>query len=200
MRQSSDDKALHCGASCLIEECEIKRQVRLMALLLIAQPQPEILSVICIIAPCSDLEVYLTPKKLFSFYSLTLLKSAVAFVGDFCEMDTKGDPGREMALEKQVLYVPKLDEMADVLDFGLKQNYKDVSCSVVDCPDLSKEPFGLAAAGICGKSRLADVGGVPYLVPSSRYMEKVYDLQVFKLKSELCYCTENHHTSLYHIF
>lgn len=34
-----------------------------------------------------------------------------------------------------------------VLEVGLKKNFSDVSVSVVDCPDLTKSPFNLAAAG-----------------------------------------------------
>ena len=40
----------------------------------------------------------------------------------------------------------------------------------------------MQCAGICGKTRLVDVGGVPNLVPMSQYMQKVYDLQVTGLE------------------
>ena len=93
-------------------------------------------------------------------------------------MTTKGDVNRDMPVDHKPLYVPELDELANVVANGLKSNYKDSSCSVVDCPDLSKEPYGLASPGICGKTRLADVGGVPYLIPLSQYQTQVYDLQV----------------------
>uniref|UniRef100_H2YBD9 DUF1907 domain-containing protein n=1 Tax=Ciona savignyi TaxID=51511 RepID=H2YBD9_CIOSA len=82
-----------------------------------------------------------------------------------------------MPVESVALHMPSLDELAEVISVGLRKNYKESSCSVVDCPDLSKEPFGLAANGICGRTKLVEVGGVPNLVPLSKYMEKVYNLQ-----------------------
>nr|XP_002131943.1 ester hydrolase C11orf54 homolog [Ciona intestinalis] len=89
----------------------------------------------------------------------------------------KGNIKREMLVENVALHVPSMEELAEVVGVGLKKNYKEWSCSVVDCPDLSKAPFGLASNGICGRTRLVDVGGVPNLVPVSQYMEKVYNLQ-----------------------
>ncbi|KAF3823793.1 hypothetical protein GH733_007261 [Mirounga leonina] len=58
---------------------------------------------------------------------------------------------------------------------GLKDNFADVQVSVVDCPDLTKEPFTFPVKGICGKTRIAEVGGVPYLLPFVK-KEKVYDI------------------------
>ena len=41
---------------------------------------------------------------------------------------------------------------------------------------MTQAPFHLAAPGICGNARLADVGGVPYLVPGpAAWRERVYD-------------------------
>lgn len=34
-----------------------------------------------------------------------------------------------------------------VLEDGLKTNFREVSVGVVDCPDLTQQPWGLAAAG-----------------------------------------------------
>ena len=83
-----------------------------------------------------------------------------------------------MNVEHKPLHVPELSELAQVIKKGLEGNYETSSCSVVSCPDLSEAPFGLAAAGICGKTRLADVGGVPYLIPTNQHKTKIYDLQV----------------------
>jgi len=82
-----------------------------------------------------------------------------------------------MDVEYKTLFVPPLDELSDVINEGLEANYKSCSCKVVKCPNLSCEPFFLASPGICGNTRLADVGGVPYLIPKSQYQTKVYDLQ-----------------------
>ncbi|KAF2982447.1 hypothetical protein EK904_014901 [Melospiza melodia maxima] len=64
---------------------------------------------------------------------------------------------------------------------GLKENFADVQVSVVDCPDLTKEPFNFPAKGICGKPRIADVGGVPYLIP---LVQKEKFIPIVQTKSE----------------
>ncbi|KAL7983254.1 hypothetical protein Chor_000130 [Crotalus horridus] len=68
-------------------------------------------------------------------------------------------------VEKFAFHTPTLEEVADVLQNGLKENFADVQASVVDCPDMTQEPFCFPVKGICGKPRIADVGGVPYLLP-----------------------------------
>ncbi|XP_076969375.1 ester hydrolase C11orf54 homolog isoform X3 [Tamandua tetradactyla] len=80
-----------------------------------------------------------------------------------------------MACVEFSFHVPDLEELAGVLQKGLKDNFADVQVSVVDCPDLTKEPFAFPAKGICGRTRIAEVGGVPYLLPLVK-QEKVYDL------------------------
>ncbi|XP_034033694.1 ester hydrolase C11orf54 homolog [Thalassophryne amazonica] len=67
--------------------------------------------------------------------------------------------------EKVQLHSPLLDELRHVLQTGLEKNFEEVQVSVVDCPDLTKEPFRFPVKGLCGKPRITDVGGVPYLVP-----------------------------------
>lgn len=83
-----------------------------------------------------------------------------------------------MNVESKPLHVPDLEELAAVIRKGLETNYKSSTCQVVECPDLTRAPFGLASKGLLGNTRLADVGGVPYLIPTSQYKTKVYDLQV----------------------
>lgn len=70
-----------------------------------------------------------------------------------------------MACVEFSFHVPNLEELAEVLQKGLKDNFADVQVSVVDCPDLRKEPFNFPVKGICGQTRIAEVGGVPYLLP-----------------------------------
>ncbi|CAG0918281.1 unnamed protein product [Notodromas monacha] len=70
-----------------------------------------------------------------------------------------------MEVESLVLDVPDLQHVATVLDAGLKQHFKNSSVRVVDCPDLTAEPFCLAAPGLCGNPRIVDVGGVKNLTP-----------------------------------
>nr|XP_015223292.1 PREDICTED: ester hydrolase C11orf54 homolog isoform X1 [Lepisosteus oculatus] len=86
--------------------------------------------------------------------------------------------------EKFELFVPKLEELSEVLQNGLKENFADVHVSVVECPDLSQDPFRFPAKGICGKPRITDVGGVPYLIPVAQ-LDKVYDMDTVAKEVEL---------------
>lgn len=89
---------------------------------------------------------------------------------------SKADPAREQTIEFKSIKSPPLEDIRAVLEKGLKENYSEVSVSIVECPDLTQEPFGLAAKGICGSTRLADVGGVPYLVPGpAAWRERTYN-------------------------
>ncbi|XP_048699035.1 ester hydrolase C11orf54 homolog isoform X2 [Lepidochelys kempii] len=87
-------------------------------------------------------------------------------------------------VEKFALYVPSLEELSGVLQNGLTENFADVQVSVVECPDLTHDPFNFPVKGICGKPRIADVGGVPYLVPLVQ-KDKVYDLNTVAKQIEL---------------
>lgn len=73
-------------------------------------------------------------------------------------------------------HVPSLEEVAKIFDESLRDIYNEVTVEVVDCPDLTKEPFNLAAQGLCGSPGIADVGGVPYLVPLARTDKQPYSL------------------------
>ncbi|XP_031751833.1 ester hydrolase C11orf54 homolog isoform X2 [Xenopus tropicalis] len=84
-------------------------------------------------------------------------------------------------MENCTFHVPSLEEICSVLKSGLLKNFADVSVIVTECPDLSKEPFEFPVKGLCGKSRIADVGGVPYLVPKPR-LDKVYNVNAVAKK------------------
>lgn len=75
----------------------------------------------------------------------------------------------------------------------LPSNFKEVNVEVVDCPDLTKPPFHLAAPGIHvtkqieifiitealglnGSPKLLEIGGTQYLLPLVN-KEKVYELK-----------------------
>ncbi|XP_072164066.1 ester hydrolase C11orf54 homolog [Diadema setosum] len=81
----------------------------------------------------------------------------------------------DLTINRTAMFVPSMEELAEVLQRGLRICYENADVNVVDCPDLTKEPFHQAAAGICGSPRLADVGGVPNLVPVVK-KEKKYNL------------------------
>ncbi|XP_045598029.1 ester hydrolase C11orf54 homolog [Procambarus clarkii] len=80
------------------------------------------------------------------------------------------------SVEKRPLHVPSLEELAPILQNALKMNFAEVDVCVVECPDLTNEPFRLEGKGLCGSPRLGDVGGVPHLVPLA-HKDKVYDIK-----------------------
>ncbi|KAM9846739.1 ester hydrolase C11orf54 homolog [Aulostomus maculatus] len=86
--------------------------------------------------------------------------------------------------EKAELHVPDLEELRAVLQAGLKENFAEVQVSVVECPDLTKEPFYFPVKGLCGSPRITDVGGVPYLVPLVK-KHKEYDMNAVSKELEL---------------
>lgn len=89
-----------------------------------------------------------------------------------------------LKVEKIKLHVPTLEEVADVFQAGLRKHFAEVQVKVVECPDLRKEPFTLAAEGIGGSPRVLDVGGVPYLTPQVR-RDKVYNMDKLAELAEL---------------
>ncbi|KAM3601746.1 uncharacterized protein V6R79_018215 [Siganus canaliculatus] len=86
--------------------------------------------------------------------------------------------------EKVQLHAPDLEDLRAVLQAGLADNFAEVQVSVVECPDLTKEPFHFPVKGLCGKPRITDVGGVPYLVPVVK-KDKEYDMNAVSKELEL---------------
>ncbi|XP_049599651.1 ester hydrolase C11orf54 homolog [Syngnathus scovelli] len=86
--------------------------------------------------------------------------------------------------EKAQLHVPDLQDLCAVLLKGLEENFAEVKVSIVECPDLSKEPFNFPVKGLCGSPRVTDVGGVPYLVPLVQ-KHKEYDMNAISKEVEL---------------
>ncbi|XP_072386779.1 ester hydrolase C11orf54 homolog isoform X1 [Diabrotica undecimpunctata] len=81
-----------------------------------------------------------------------------------------------LPVESKQLFVPPLPELAEVVKKTLQTNFAEVTVEVVDCPDLTKEPFTLADSGLGGNPKLIEVGGNPYLLPSVK-RDKVYDVK-----------------------
>jgi len=81
-----------------------------------------------------------------------------------------------LSVESKPLDQVPLKDIAKVLKAGLSENYKEAEVEVVECPDLTQEPWGLAAPGLCGNPRILDIGGVPYLVPLVT-REKLYQMK-----------------------
>ena len=77
----------------------------------------------------------------------------------------------ELQANHLALYTPNPKDVVDTIQKGLQANYKNVEIKVFDkCPDLS-EWGNLATKGICGSSRIVDVGGLPYLY-TAKYQKK----------------------------
>jgi len=83
-------------------------------------------------------------------------------------------PSSSLPVEHAALHLPGLADVARVLQAGLAANFGTASVEVVDCPDLTT--WGLAAQGLGGATRLMDVGGVPYLMPTP-IKDKIYDMK-----------------------
>ncbi|KZL85171.1 ester hydrolase c11orf54-like protein [Colletotrichum incanum] len=80
-----------------------------------------------------------------------------------------------MRVEKFPLSPPSLEELAEELKAPLAANYEHASVSVVQCPDLRNPPFHLAAEGLSGDEKIADVGGQPNLFPRPR-LDSIWSL------------------------
>jgi len=68
-------------------------------------------------------------------------------------------------VQSHQLLVPEQAEVRTVIQKGLEGNFANVEVAIVDCPDLKKEPYNFAASGFCGSPRVAEVGGIPNLLP-----------------------------------
>ena len=84
-------------------------------------------------------------------------------------------PSDTLPVESKALAVLPLEEVAQCLERGLLENFSSASVTVVDCPDLTQSPWGLASQGLCGSPRILDIGGVPFLMPLVQ-REKLYDM------------------------
>lgn len=81
-----------------------------------------------------------------------------------------------LLFEEKNLFQPPVDDVITLLNAGLKQNFSEVHVDYIDCPDLQKEPFHLAASGLGGHPLLVEIGGAPYLLPLVQ-RDKIYDLK-----------------------
>ena len=79
-----------------------------------------------------------------------------------------------LPVEHRPLLRPPLAEVAAVLQAGLEDNYAEVKVEVVECPDLRE--WGVAAEGLGGATRLLDIGGVPFLMPTVQ-RDKLYEMR-----------------------
>jgi len=81
----------------------------------------------------------------------------------------------ELRVKKVKLHIPTEADLLFCLEPALENNYQQVEIDFVECPDLSQPPYNLASEGLCGSPKLAEAGGVPYLIPGpAKYNEHVY--------------------------
>ncbi|OXA62799.1 ester hydrolase C11orf54 [Folsomia candida] len=79
-------------------------------------------------------------------------------------------------VEEFVLPSVDIEDICKALNENLKAYFQNVDVNVVDCPNLAEPPYNLATNGIGGYCVIADIGGVPYLIPLVQ-RDKVYDLR-----------------------
>lgn len=79
------------------------------------------------------------------------------------------------AVRRVPLDPPSSEDVAAAIHKGLQSNFITSSASVSVPPDLRQSPFHLAAPGLSGSPRVADIGGTANLRPSPR-LDKKYDL------------------------
>ncbi|RWS07873.1 Ester hydrolase-like protein [Dinothrombium tinctorium] len=84
-------------------------------------------------------------------------------------------PQKYSVVTRQLL-APSLEELSSVLNEGLKKHFTEVDVQVIDCPDLRNAPYHLAGETLCGNAKVADVGGVPYLIPTPHLNKPAYSL------------------------
>ena len=83
---------------------------------------------------------------------------------------------KDLPVESHDFDKVSLQDVARVLENGLRDNFEEASVSVVECEDLTKSPWNLAAPGISGSPKMLDIGGVPYLTPCVQ-RHKLYDMR-----------------------
>jgi len=84
-------------------------------------------------------------------------------------VSSRNPPKKGSTVKTTDLFVPELKELAGMLKTALEKNFETVETAVVKCPDLKK--WGLAASGICGDPRIADVGGIPNIMDYEHHKE-----------------------------
>lgn len=78
-------------------------------------------------------------------------------------------------VQKYPLDPPSLVDLAAAIHAGLESNFTASSTTVATPPDLRNPPFHLAAPGLSGNPRVADIGGTANLGPVPD-LSKKYDL------------------------
>ena len=80
----------------------------------------------------------------------------------------------KLTIEKANFKKVSLDNIGEALQKGLSRNFRKVSVSVVDCPNLKK--WDCPAEGMSGNQKITDVGGEPYM-HDKRYIGAEFDFK-----------------------
>ncbi|KAL6420593.1 hypothetical protein ACFW04_014640 [Cataglyphis niger] len=86
------------------------------------------------------------------------------------------------SMRKMELFVPQREELATVLQNGLKYHFVEATVEWVDCPDLTQEPFNLATSGLCGDAIISEISGMSYLFP---FMESEFQYSIKRIIKEI---------------
>ena len=80
----------------------------------------------------------------------------------------------KLTIEKASFKKISLEEIGKALQKGLSNNFKEVTVSVIDCPNL--KDWGCPAEGMSGNQKITDVGGEPYM-HDKKYIGAEFDFK-----------------------
>ena len=80
----------------------------------------------------------------------------------------------KLTIEKASFKKISLDEISKALQKGLSNNFKEVTVSVIDCPNL--KDWDCPAEGMSGNQKITDVGGEPYM-HDKKYIGAEFDFK-----------------------
>ena len=80
----------------------------------------------------------------------------------------------KLTIEKASFKKISLEKIAEALQKGLSKNFKEVTVSVEDCPNL--KDWDCPAVGMSGNQKITDVGGEPYM-HDKKYIGAEFDFK-----------------------
>jgi hypothetical protein len=80
----------------------------------------------------------------------------------------------KIAIEEANFKKVSLEEISKALQKGLSKNFKEVTVSVIQCPNLKE--WDCPAEGMSGNQKITDVGGEPYM-HDKRYIGAEFDFK-----------------------
>ncbi|XP_070163448.1 ester hydrolase C11orf54 homolog [Polyergus mexicanus] len=89
-------------------------------------------------------------------------------------------PTSTVEITETEMFVPESEALAKRLQDGLRQHFAEATVEWVDCPDLTQEPFNLAAPGLCGDAILLEIGSISQLFPRPRVMFNYHFKDILK--------------------